>query len=168
MNSYQELWWQQAQSDYAALTLLRRHGADSCQLLHYLQMVTEKLAKAYFWRSGNAPPRSHASFVRFMRSLGGVRQSERDNVAAAFGFRRFEDLRHWVRSALPLAYELERLAPALAGNGPNPEYPWPWKVPEYVPARFHFDVWDQLTNTGRGRQLMQVIQSAVNNFSMYQ
>lgn len=122
------------------MNVLRRHGADPCQQLHYLQMITEKLAKAYFWRNDEGPPRSHASFVRFLCFLGAVRRSERDRVATAFGFQRFQDFRRWIRSILPLAYELERLAPALAGDGPNLEYPWPWEAPEAAPALFCFDI----------------------------
>src|SRR5437879_6229404 len=111
MNSYQERWWQQARSDHEVLVLLRRAGAPACHQLHYLQMVTEKLGKAYFWRSGRPPPKSHAGFVQFMRFLGGVRQSERQQIADAFAFGRFEDFQKWVRAVLPLAYDLERLAP---------------------------------------------------------
>jgi hypothetical protein len=46
MNKYQELWWQQSESDHAAFQLLRGHGPGVCHTLHYLQMTTEKLAKA--------------------------------------------------------------------------------------------------------------------------
>ena len=167
MNSYQERWWRQARSDHAALVLLRRHGAAPCHQLHYLQLVTEKLGKAYFWRSGTPPPRSHAGFVQFMRFLGGVRQSERQQIADAFAFARFEDLQNWIRGVLPLAYALERLAPALAQDGPNPEYPWPADAPQHVPATYNFDVWNRLTDTGAGRQLMHVIRLAVERFPVY-
>ena len=51
MNAQQSLWYEKVRSDHKVLTLLRRNGADQCQHLHYLQMVTEKLGKAYFWRS---------------------------------------------------------------------------------------------------------------------
>ena len=167
MNSYQELWWQQARSDHAVLQLLRRRGLAPCHSLHYIQMVAEKLAKAYFWRSSSPPPRSHAGFVQFVRFLGGARQSERTGIASAFGFSRFEDFQRWTRAVLPLAYELERLAPSLAQDGPNPEYPWPQNGPEYAPSQFEFELWIQLTSTGRGRQLMQVIEVAIENFPMY-
>ena len=167
MNDYQELWWRQARSDHTVLVLLRRHDAAPCHQLHYLQMVTEKLGKAYFWRSGNPPPRSHAGFVQCLRFLGGVRQSERQQIADAFAFRRFEDFQNWIRAVLPLGYALERLAPALAQDGSNPEYPWPQNAPEYVPATFEFDIWRELTGTGRGRQFMQVIEFAVNKFPVY-
>jgi hypothetical protein len=46
MNGCQDLWWQQARSDHAILLLLRRYGVAPCHQLHYLQMVTEKIAKA--------------------------------------------------------------------------------------------------------------------------
>jgi hypothetical protein len=65
------------------------------------------------------------------------------------------------------ACNLEQLAPALANDGPNPEYPWPQNAPKYVPATFEFDVWRQLTETGRGRQLVQVIKAAVEQFPVY-
>ena len=167
MNNYQKLWWEQARSDLAVLVLLRRHGAAPCHQLHYLQMAAEKLGKAYFWRSGVPPPRSHAGFVQFMRFLGSVRQSERRRVAELFAFGRFEDLQSWIRTVLPLAYALERLAPALAQDGPNPEYPWPPTAPEFAPVTFEFDVWTQLTATGGGRQLMQILEVAVDKFPVY-
>jgi len=130
-------------------------------------MVTEKLGKAYFWRSGNPPPRSHAGFVQYLRFLGGVRQSDRQQVADAFAFGRFEDFQNWVRAILPLAYELQRLAPALAQDGPNPEYPWPQEAPQCAPVTFEFDIWSKLTDTGRGRQLLRVIEFAVDQFPAY-
>lgn len=167
MNEYQELWWQQAKSDYAVLLLLRRQGVPSCHQLHYLQMATEKLGKAYFWRSGAEPPRSHAGFVQFMRSFGNVRATQRQQIADLFAFGRFDDFQNWIRAILPLAYALERLAPALANDGPNTEYPWPHNAPAHIPAAFSFDVWTQLTGTGRGRQLMQMIQVAIEQFPVY-
>jgi hypothetical protein len=36
MNQYQELWWEQSQSDHSILVLLRRNGSHACQQLHYL------------------------------------------------------------------------------------------------------------------------------------
>ena len=69
MTHAQDLWWRQAQSDHRLFVQLRRNGAHKCHLLHYLQMSTEKLSKAYLWRSGHAPPRSHTGFVRFLRAL---------------------------------------------------------------------------------------------------
>jgi hypothetical protein len=168
MNTYQELWWRQASSDHAVLLLLRRQGnVDPCHHLHYLQMVTEKVAKAFFWRSNKEPPRSHAGFVQFLRSLGGVQSSRRQQVADVLEFASFQSLQNSIRRMLPLAYELEHLAPALAQNGPNPEYPWPPAAPRHAPATFHFDVWTQLINTGQGRQLLQLIDVMIKRFPAY-
>ena len=167
MNNQQELWWEQALSDYSVLVLLRSQGVAPCHQLHYLQMVTEKLAKAYFWRTGKAPPKCHSGFAQFLRSIGGVQPSKRDQVAKALAFKSFGGLQSWIRSILPMAYDLERIAPALANNGPNPEYPWPHNSPTSSPVRSQFAVWDQLIATGRGRQFVQVIEYAVYRFPDY-
>ena len=130
-------------------------------------MATEKLGKAYFWRSGTSPKRTHAVFVKFLQRLGTAPKSERDHIANVFSFGRFREFQSWVTNALPLAYDLERLAPDLAGDGPNPEYPWPTDEPQYVPAEFDFGVWNQLKNTGKGRQFIHLIQAAVERFPDY-
>ena len=166
MNSYQNLWWQQAKSDQDAFTLLRGRGIAQCHSLHYLQMVTEKLAKAYFWRSGHAPPRSHAGFVQFLRFLGHVREHDRERLANLFSFRRFEDFQNWIRNVLPIAYDLERLAPAVANEGPNPEYPWPHDQPRHAPVNHDFVIWAALMS-GQGRDLMRIVRIALDRFPEY-
>ncbi len=128
-------------------------------------MVTEKLGKAYFWRTGRPSRKSHASFVRFLQTLDDRKEPDLTRIVKLLGFRRAEDFGNWIPTITPLAYELERLAPALAGdNGPNPEYPWPRAAPVYAPVSYAFGVWTQLTETGRGRQLLRVIDAAVLNF----
>ena len=166
MNRWQELWWQQAKSDHAAFVLVRGKGIAQCHSLHYLQMVTEKIAKAYFWRSGHPPPRSHAGFVQFLRFLGHIRQGDRRRIADLFSFNRFADFQNWIRTVLPIAYDLERLAPDLANDGPNPEYPWPHARPNSAPVNHNFPIWATLTS-GQGRDLMRVIRIAVNRFPEY-
>lgn len=167
MNKHQELWWKQAQSDHSVFALLRESGVAPCHLLHYLQMVSEKLGKAYLWRSGAPPPQTHAGFVQFLRFLGGARNSERKRIAEIFEFNRFEDFQSWIRTALPTAYALERLAPALAQDGPNPEYPWPHNEPANIPATHDFGVWREVRDSSRGRRLLQVIEIAVAKFPQY-
>ena len=131
-------------------------------------MATEKLGKAYFWRSGRPPKKSHASFVRFLQALDDRQGSDRLRIANIFGFGRDQDFARWVRTITPLAYDLEKLAPALAGeNGANPEYPWPWSAPKHSPATHRFAVWAQLTETGRGRELLDLIDIAVHQFPSY-
>lgn len=168
MNFAQELWWQQASSDHEILILLRRNGSAPCQQLHYLQMVTEKLGKAYFWRNGSPPPKRHTSFVRFLQLLDDRSRSEVETVAKLFGFGSRLAFENWIRQIAPLAHELERLAPSLAGeNAPNTEYPWPHATPVATPASHSFPVWRELNETGRGRQLLKVLDAAVLHFPKY-
>ena len=63
-----------------------------------------------------------------------------------------------------LAYSLQNIAPAEAGNGPNPEYPWPHEAPAHCPAGHTFALWNQLTNTGQGRKLMEFVEHAIVRF----
>jgi hypothetical protein len=130
-------------------------------------MVTEKLAKADFWRSGNPPPKNHTGFVQFMRSLGGVQQSQQTSIATALDFRTFSSFQAWIRTVLPMVYNLQQLAPALAQHAPNPEYPWPHDAPADNPVRHIFALWVKLTNTAVGRQLVRVIGLAVDRFPIY-
>jgi hypothetical protein len=168
MNTYQALYWEQTRSDHDVLLLLRRNQAAPCQQLHYLQMVTEKISKAYFWRNGNPPPKSHKSFVKFLRSLNDRTKLDRTRIASLFQFHKARDFENWIPAITPLAYDLERLAPSLAGDdGPNPEYPWPRISPAHAPASYDFDVWERLTESGRGRQLLKVIDDAVREFPQY-
>ena len=95
------------------------------------------------------------------------RRFRQAHIAAALEFYSFVALQVWIRAVLPLVYQLECLAPALAQNGPNPEYPWPHDAPIDCPVRHQFVLWEQLTNTGLGRQLTRAIRSAVNNFPAY-
>ena len=167
MNNAQQLWWRQAQSDYALFLELRRAGAHECHLLHYLQMATEKLSKAYLWRSGQAPPKNHTGFIRFLKALLDRRRNELNRIAGLLGFGRPEDLDKWVSSGQMLAYSLQNIAPAEALDGPNPEYPWPHEAPNHCPSAHKFELWDQLLNTGRGRKLMKFIDFAIRRFDQY-
>ncbi|MBW3595790.1 MAG: hypothetical protein KY475_00785 [Planctomycetes bacterium] len=65
-----------------------------------------------------------------------------------------------------MAYDLERVAPDLAHEGPNPEYPWPHDVPHTAPLDYKFPIWASLTS-GQGRELMRFIQIAVERFPEY-
>jgi hypothetical protein len=167
MNHQQSLWWEQTRSDHEVLQLLRKRGAAACHQLHYLQMVTEKLGKAYFWRSGHPPPKSHASFVPFLKALNDRPDKDRARIAEYLCFARPEDLDNWISSVLPLARELEQLAPQLAGDAPNPEYPWPFHSPTQAPVSYQFRIWTTLTDEGRGRQLWKRIDAAVIHFPKY-
>lgn len=167
MNGYQELWWQHAKSDHDVFELLRVEGVVQCYSLHYLQMATEKIAKAYLWQSGSPSPKSHAGFVRFLRFLAHTqRQRHSQRIAALFSFSRFSDFKHRIRTVLPIAHSLERLTPDLANDGPNPEYPWPHAGPKFAPVNYEFAVWTTL-NSPVGRDLLRIIHVAVDRFAEY-
>ena len=167
MNRSQELWWRQARSDHELFVSLRRVGTHECHLLHYLQMATEKLSKAYFWRSGHAPPRTHTGFVRFLKALLDRPSGELSRIANHLGFRRREDFENWAAGIQPLAYDLQNIAPAQSGDGPNPEYPWPHGAPAQCPSEHRFALWEQLASTGRGRKLISFIERAVERFEYF-
>ena len=168
MSASQELRWRQSESDHAAFELLRGHGPAVCHTLHYLQMTTEKLAKAYFWSEGYSPQKSHIGFVKFLNFLGQIRdKKQRDKIASLFGFSRFVDFQNWLKTLLPIAYDLERLTPDLANDGPNLEYPWPHSQPKYAPALYTFRIWETLTSKSQGREPLRFIQTAVREFPIY-
>lgn len=165
MTEIQALWWKQASSDMKVYAHLRRHDFAPCHALHYLQMASEKLAKAYWsGRRGNTAF-SHAAFVSFLQSLYHLSRTTKEKVAGQLGFRFTNHLESWIDSNLPLAYELEKMAPALAGeNGPNPEYPWPKSDPAHCPVEYVFPLWDRLIHKPSGRQFLVVLDRAVQNF----
>ncbi len=167
MNEPQEFWWEQTRSDLVILLLLRKEGVTPCHQLHYLRMVTEKLAKAYFWRSGKSPKTSHVGFVRFLTAINNRSKADRTRIALLLGFDRVENFEYWISAIAPIAYGLERLAPALSSDGPNPEYPWPTAWPTNAPATSKFVVWDSLCRTSYGRRLLKLIESAVAEFPKY-
>ncbi len=167
MNPSQATWWRQARSDLDVLRLLRRNAVAPCHQLHYLQMAGEKIAKAYFWRTGAPPAKKHAGLVSFLKALGGTGGSRQALVAATFEFREFKQFQTWIRHVSPRAYDLEKLAPALAGDGPNPEYPWPHDAPVEYPAGYRFDLWKWLGESGSGRQFSKVVEIAVDRFPIY-
>jgi hypothetical protein len=130
-------------------------------------MATEKLSKAYLWRSGKTPPKTHTGFVRFLKALLDRRPDELKFISKALGFARPEDLDGWVSRVQPLAYALQNLAPSEAQNGANPEYPWPHEAPIRCPATHIFPLWVSLTDEGQGRKLILIIEKAILRFEVY-
>jgi len=109
----------QARSDFEMLQSLRRHGAPFCHQLHFLQMATEKLGKGFTTPPGGPqPPKVHRAFVGFLRSAKGSAQLRQ---ACHCGPGQVDA---YIASLLPQARLIEDLAPSIANDGPNPEYPW--------------------------------------------
>ncbi len=156
MNEPQRLFLAQAQSDHTVWLALQKSGQHPpCHSLHYLQMTVEKLAKSYFWRSGPAPT-VHAVFVRFLRAI-----AHNDRVRTALQVNQKDVWRARLNGFLPVADDIERLAPALAQAGPNAEYPWPPSNPRYAPAQHEFPVWNKLQRSAGGRQLLTFIDELI-------
>jgi hypothetical protein len=153
MTEFQRLFLVQARTDFAVFELLRRQtNLPSCHALHYLQMATELLGKAHAWKNG---PRTntHRAFVGFLRSLSTNRKAQKQ-----LGFEgRNENWEHLIRKSAPLAEQVEDLAPSLALDAPNPEYPWPRNGPQAAPAEHLFAIWAELQETASGRQFLSVV-----------
>jgi hypothetical protein len=152
---------------HAAFVCLGRAGVHECHVLHYLQMAPEELGKAYLWRSGTPPPRSHVGLMRFLRALLGRRREELERTAEVFEFARPRDMDAWVKQVAPLAYGLQNLAPAEANDGPNPEYPWLHENPRHCPASHSFELWARLRDHQQGRNLLRFIECAIYRFDQY-
>jgi hypothetical protein len=159
MNEKQRLYLVQARSDWQVYRLLK--SQPNCHRLHYFQMCTEKLAKAYFWKSPGAGNLGHAAFVKFVRAM-----ATRPKVASKLGFDNTVSFGEWIKDVSDLAYELERLAPALAGDGPNPEYPWPRHNPAHAPVEHDFQAWRHM-QSANGRCLWLMIDKVLEDFDQW-
>ncbi len=106
-----------------------------CQQLHYLQMVTEKLAKSYLCSSKNDPPKiTHFALVKFLKIC-----KRRPDIRSMLGFEnKHTSFRSYIDGLLPLAYMIEQLAPVGNRlNRANPEYPWSSSNGEVIPPIDH-------------------------------
>ncbi len=139
--NWREAFLAQARSDAEIRVLLNRKRCDYSHQLHYLQMVTEKLAKGLLAPQKNAPPaKTHAGFVRLLHHIRG-----RPDLRRQLGYKERSVFRSFINSLLPLAEQIQRLAPSYAGfSQPNPEYPWQPKADGQVvyPASFAFPVFN--------------------------
>lgn len=131
-------------------------------------MVAEKLCKAYLLRTGQPPVRKHIGFSQFMRSLTSRLKSERQSaIPDAFGVKSAKQFVAMLAGFHRFAGELQRVAPAEAGNGPNAEYPWPDADPVHYPAGYEFGLWNELIDRGPGRRFLSFIERAVKEFPKY-
>jgi len=114
-------------------------------------MATELLGKASAAKFSEVKP-SHKALVAFLRSL-----ATNTSAQVQLGYTgRNENWEHTIRKSIPLATELQKLAPALANNGPNAEYPWPTVLPTTAPTEFVFPIWNQFQETA-GRTFLALL-----------
>lgn len=120
--TWREAFLLQARSDHAVFDRLGVLQVETCHRLHYFQMVTEKLSKAWLTAptAANAPKTVHTAFVRMLQVI-----KSRPDVRRKLGYTDAAAFARYVDSLLDLATRVEALAPAIAGlSRPNPEYPW--------------------------------------------
>jgi len=100
-----------------------------------MQMLTEKLAKAFLAKGTKEPVHRHGAFVALLRTVKG-----NYDLMQCCGMSQKRQYQEYLRSLLPLAEKIESLAPALSNNGPNAEYPWQDGSGEIcVPAEYSFE-----------------------------
>ena len=111
----------QARSDFKMLQLLNQSkSVELCHRLHYLQMMTEKLAKSHLAVGALPPKPTHKALSTFLRHA----KSRRD-LQVMCGFSNRKSQYHaYVDSLKTLAKSIEDLAPSGQVQSPNPEYPW--------------------------------------------
>jgi hypothetical protein len=97
--------------------------------------------------------KSHKALVKFLRGLSSNAKAQKQ-----LGYEgQNENWAHTIRKSLALAERVQKLAPKLAVNGPNPEYPWPPDKPVAAPAEYTFPIWSELTEKSHGRALLKLL-----------
>jgi len=160
--NWQAAFLKQARSDWKAYQKTSERKWPPCHCLHYLQMTTEKLSKALLIAGDMELENltgSHAAFVNFMRAA-----SKNRKLQKLLGLKKSPLQAHFKR-LLPLAHEIELLAPALAKSGPNPEYPWEDPAGNvFAPTDYSFPLINRLQKTPQGIQLLRHIEIFIMRF----
>ncbi len=160
-HDWQIAFLKQARADWEAYQRTHEQTWPACHRLHFLQMATEKLGKALLVGGETALQEithSHSAFVKFMRVVGNNHRLPL-NVGMTS-----PQLRAQINRLLPIAHEIERLAPALAKDGPNPEYPWPTPSDQiHVPVEYSFPLAKAL-QTPHGIKVLKYIENCIVEF----
>jgi hypothetical protein len=156
----------QGRSDWEVfkhLAGLSRPSFPSCHRLHYLQMATEKIAKAYRIRDTGADvdklAKGHAGFEEFVNSFFRCK-TIRDEYTGKDAV-----LQTLQKNATTLAKQIEKLAPAIDNfvSPENAEYPWERDGKVHRPCKFEYPNLSMLTQPA-GRAVMNLIERAFNDF----
>jgi hypothetical protein len=171
-----EAYRRQAQSDFRVYELLageKRADVPECHALHYLQMATEKIAKAAFLalQVEGFDKYSHVAFSELRRHL------KRRDLAPKLAFRSFRSYRAFLKRAGSLFRRIDELSPAVGPQqpgggpkeGPNSEYPWrarddAGQVVWHVPAEHSFGLLAELEQTTRGAQVIDFVHTLIARF----
>lgn len=160
--NWQTAFLKQARVDWDTYQRIRQGTWPECHQLLLLQMASEKLSKALLvvgHSSLETIAQSHAAFVKFMHIASNQRK-----IQKTLGMKKSQQ-RAQFKTLLPLAYEIELLAPALAQNGPNAEYPWKNASGNILaPADYPFPLIKRLRQTPQGVQLLKYMEIFLNRF----
>ena len=91
----------QAKSDYNVLKTLQLKGVEYSHQLHYVQMVTEKLAKGIrtsISSSATPPEMTHTAFVKMLRLIKG-----RPEVRKRLGYEKNSVFANFIDGALTIS-----------------------------------------------------------------
>jgi len=161
--AFAEAFIAQARSDWRAHRVLAgRQDIATCHGLHYLQMVCEKLAKAYRLRDTRSPVdelvSKHTGFAKFIGPFFMVVLKDEYRGKDA-------QLRGLIMRARALAREIEKLAPAIdrAAAPENAEYPWQRDERVIAPCQHDFPSLELLRQPG-GRAFLNLVERALDGF----
>lgn len=168
----------QAQSDFVVFEFLRsldRTLVPECHPLHYLQMSTEKLAKATFIAMGQSvgDRYSHIAFSHIPQHLA------RRDVASALGWDNFRRYQEFLRRTKPLFREIDELNPSVGAQlpdgsppeGSNVEYPWRQRNAEgalvwSAPVDHDFGLLVRLRHHSDGVMLLDFVRTLLERFEV--
>lgn len=120
--TWRTAYFRQAQNDYGMFRELgKRTDVAMCQKLHYLQMATEKLAKAFLSPpSGGSHPHVHDALCNLLKFC-----KQRPDIRRLLGYENnYHAYCSYIDSLLSVAERIEKLAPVGRQERVNPEYPW--------------------------------------------
>ncbi len=136
----------QARSDYKLFRrLCQLEGVENCHRIHYLCMVTEKVAKAFLTNGRTQPQTSHYVFTKFLKAA-----NQNRTLRNVCGYKnRLSAFRGYLEGIKKTAQEVENLVPKSDCQAPNPEYPWLLRTSKLghktiveVPAEYNFKTID--------------------------
>ena len=156
----------QAESDLAAFDVLLAQDrvlVPACHPLHYLQMATEKLAKA--WVICGDPSfneRNHAAvFPKLHDALKG-----RQDIARLLGYTNAAEFDQFLDRTRSLLDEIKSLCPSPRKvPDVSVEYPWETAPNAWVaPAKYEFVLLSHLQANSDGVALMTLVRQLISKF----
>ncbi len=159
-----EAYLAQAKSDLGVFDVLLQSQVEDCHIVHYLQMSTEKLAKAVICRQLGSNKKSHIAFSKLFKML------DNQLYAECLGYEgKFDSYRCAIRKFETLALGIERSCPAVASRSedmPNAEYPWllPNKVKWQAPCFSRFQLADDIRGHTHARQMLHFLRKLADRF----